>query len=445
MSETPSSRSVLTKLERVAELARRYPGRALTTLAHHIDVDLLREAYRVTRKDGAVGIDGQTAEEYAKDLGANLRSLLDRLKTGSYWAPAVRRVHIPKRDGRSTRPIGVPTFEDKVLQRAVAMVVGAVYEQGFLPCSYGFRPGRSAHQALRDLWQGVMAMGGGWVVDVDIQDFFGSLDHHHLRSFLDQRVRDGVLRRAIDKWLKAGVLEEGQLHRPEEGTPQGGVISPLLANIYLHVVLDEWFEGVVRARLRGRAVLIRYGDDFVVLCAREDDAKRVFAVLPKRLGKYGLLVHPGKTRLVRFRPNPAGKLERGGRPGTFDFLGFTHYWGRSRRGQWIVRRKTASDRQRRALREVGLWLKRHRHSSIATQHEALSRKLRGHFAYYGITGNARRLGGFRFFTMRLWQKWLNRRSQRRRMTWERFNVLLKRYPLPYPVITHSAFRRAASP
>lgn len=454
MPETRSSDSVSTKLQQIAALARQRPEVAFSALAHHIDVDFLREAYRRTRKDGAVGIDGQTADEYAASLEDNLRSLLGRFKSDRYRAPAVRRVHISKGGGKRTRPIGIPTFEDKILQRAVSMVVGAVYEQDFLDCSYGFRPGRSAHRALDALWRETMAMGGGWVLDVDIQGFFDALDHHHLRTFLGQRVRDGVLRRAIDKWLKAGVLEEGQLRRVEEGTPQGGVISPLLSNIYLHVVLDEWFTREVKPRIRGRAFLIRYADDFVIVFAREDDARRVMEVLPKRLGKYGLTLHPEKTRLVRFqRPRSSPGSGRAGRvdaecrarPGTFVLLGFTHLWGQSRRGRWVIQRKTASGRFRRALRAINLWLRRHRHRSIAFQHRALSQKLRGHWAYYGITGNARRLQVFGMEVRRLWHKWLNRRSQRGGMLWSRFARLLERYPLPRAVVVHSVYRRAANP
>jgi group II intron reverse transcriptase/maturase len=454
MRETPSSVSVSTKLQRIAELARRAPGIAFTTLAHHIDVEFLKEAYRATRKNAAVGIDGQTAEEYAMDLEENLRSLLDCFKSGRYQAPAVRRVRIPKADGRGTRPIGIPTFEDKVLQRAVSMLLQAVYEQDFLPCSYGFRPGRSAHQALQMLWEETTKMRGGWVLEVDIQSFFESLEHRHLRSFLDQRVRDGVLRRAIDKWLKAGVLEDGLLHRPKGGTPQGGVISPLLANIYLHVVLDEWFEAEVKPRLRGRSFLIRYADDFLFVFAREDDARRVMDVLPKRLGRFGLDLHPDKTRLVRFR-RPSGRRETnrtgrvGGsiwdRPGTFDLLGFTHYWGWSWQGRWVLKRRTAKDRLRRGLQDVNLWLRRHRHLPIVDQHRALSRKLQGHYAYFGITGNAHCLGAFRHLVKRRWQKWLNRRSDRGGMEWNRFERLLQRYPLPSAVVVHSVYRRAAKP
>jgi len=295
------------------------PQAALTTLAHHIDLDFLLEAYRRTRKDGATGVDGQTAKEYAEHLEENLRDLLSRAKSGTYCAPPVRRVHIPKGDGRKTRPIGIPTFEDKVLQRAVAMVLDAVYEQDFRDCSYGFRPGRSAHQALQTLWEKLMAVGGGWVLELDIEDFFGSLDRRCLRGILRQRVRDGVLLRLIGKWLHAGVLEDGNLTRPEAGTPQGGVVSPVIANAYLHEVLDTWFEDVVRPRMRGAAHLIRFADDAVIVFAREDDARRVMAVLSKRLAKYGLRLHPEKTRLIAFgRPR-----SRDDRPGPFDFLGFS--------------------------------------------------------------------------------------------------------------------------
>ena len=301
MAETPSSTTVSTKLERIATLASEMPQMAFTTLAHHIDIDWLREAYRRTRKDGATGVDGQTATEYARHLEDNLRSLLDRAKSGRYRAPPVRRVHIPKGDGSQTRPIGIPTFEDKVLQRAVAMVLEAVYEQDFLDCSYGFRPGRSAHQALRDLRHQAMRMAGGWVLEVDIRKFFDDPGPPAPAENRSQRVRDGVLLRLIGKWLNAGVMEDGGLTYPEAGTPQGGVMSPLLANIYLHEVLDTWFEREVEASaerprapgpLRGRrrhGLRARTTRGGSWTCCRSDSAK------------YGLTLHPEKTRLVEFR------------------------------------------------------------------------------------------------------------------------------------------------
>jgi group II intron reverse transcriptase/maturase len=412
---------------------------ALWTLAHHIDIDLLREAYRLTRKDGALGVDGQSAEEYAANLEANLRSLHDRAKSGTYRAPCVRRVYIRKGSGKETRPLGIPTFEDKVLQRAVCMVLQAVYEQSFLDCSYGFRPGRSAHQLLEDLWRELMKMGGGWVIEVDIRKYFDTIPHAALREVIRQRVVDGVLLRLIGKWLNAGVLEDGAVSRPEAGTPQGGVISPLLANIYLHTVLDEWFEREVLARLDGEARLFRFADDAVLVFARESDARRVFEVLPKRFEKYGLALHPDKTRLIEFRRPDRGASGHDDPKGPtcFDLLGFTHHWGKSRAGRWVVKRRTAQDHFRRALARVADWCKHHRHDSVQVQQHALARKLHGHFGYFGITGNFEALGRFRHAVKRAWCMWLSRRSQRWRKKWERFNKLLDHFPLPAARITHS--------
>jgi group II intron reverse transcriptase/maturase len=418
----------------------------IVTLAHHIDLAWMYEAYRRTRKDGATGTDEVTASEYAEDLDGNLRSLLERFKSGTYFAPPVRRVQIPKGDGRKTRPIGIPTFEDKVLQRAVLMVLEAVYEQEFYDFSYGFRPNRSAHQALDSLWHRLMEVSGGWVLEADISSFFDTLDHKILRSFLDRRVRDGVIRKMIDKWLKAGVLEDGQLRRTPGGTPQGGVISPLLANVYLHEVLDRWFAEQVQPRMRGPAHLIRYADDFVMVFAEESDARRVMNVLAKRFGKYGLSLHPEKTRLIEYGRTQGPRDGGGGwkRP-TFDFLGFTHYWGKSRKGTLVVKRKTARRRFARSLKRVALWCKRNRHKPIADQHRYLSAVLLGHFSYYGLTGNGRALDDYRYQLVRIWRYWLRRRSQRRSLTWDRFGRFLKRQPLPTARVVHSIYRHAANP
>jgi RNA-directed DNA polymerase len=426
---------VSTKLQRIAELARKYRTRPLTTLAHFIDIEFLREAFRRTRKDGAAGVDGQTAKEYEERLEENLQKLLDRFKSGTYKAPPVRRTYIPKGDGKSTRPIGIPTFEDKVLQRAVAMVLEAVYEQEFLAGSYGFRPGRSAHQALDALWEGLMSMGGGTVLEVDIKSFFDSLSHGCLREFLNQRVRDGVLRRTIDKWLKAGVMEEGLVTHPDTGTPQGGVISPLLANIYLHEVLDKWFETVVRPRLAGRSFMVRYADDFVLAFSDERDARRVMEVLPKRFGKYGLALHPTKTRLLRFEPEGKKPDDAAG-PGSFDFLGFRHYWARSRRGTWVVKRKTMTSRFDRTMKRLTHWLRLNRHLAVAEQHRRLAQALRGHYSYYGLPSNSSALRRLKYEVERTWRKWLARRGHRSRMVWGYFSQLLRRYPLPTPVLRH---------
>lgn len=443
MTGTSSPSTVSTKLQRIAKLARQAPPMALTTLAHHIDRAWLREAYQQTRKDGAVGVDGQTSEQYAAELEGNLERLLKAFKSGSYRAPAVRRVHIPKADGRKMRPIGIPTFEDKVLQRAVVMALEAVYEQDFSESSYGFRPGRSAHAALEALWKGLMDMGGGWVLELDIESFFDTVDHGHLRSMLDQRVRDGVIRRTIDKWLRAGVLEDGSVRLSENGTPQGGVISPLLANVYLHHVLDEWFVREVQPRLSGKSFLIRYADDAVLVFSSGADAQRVMDVLPKRFGKYGLRLHPEKTRLLDFRSPKRHDAEppSDGGARTFGLLGMTHYWGQSRKGSPVVKRKTSSKSMSRALRRMSEWCRTNRHRPLKEQHAALVKKVRGHFAYFGVTGNARALSSFVWVTMRIWRSWLSRRGNRRHMPWTRFAQLLTRYPLPPPRIVHSIYRQ----
>lgn len=434
MTETQDSQDVSTKLERIAKLAKDKPGVSLLTLAHHIDVNWLREAYRRTRKDGARGVDGQSAEQYAAQLEGNLQSLLERAKSGQYRAPPVRRVHIPKGDGRETRPIGIPTFEDKVLQRAVAMVIGEIYEQEFYDFSYGFRPGRSAHQALQSIQNTAWRTKGGWLVEVDIKKFFDTVDHAHLREILRRRIGDGVLLRLIGKWLNAGVLEGLVLSYPDEGTPQGGVISPLLANIYLHTVLDDWFVRDVQPALRRTATMVRYADDVAVLFESKQDAERFLAVLPKRLGKYGLTLHPDKTRMVPFqRPDRIDDDDDG--PGTFDLLGFTHFWAVSRKGHWIVKQQTAKDRFSRALRRLREWCRWHRHDSLKTQHLTLTRKLNGHYAYYGITSNFDRIASFLYMAKRIWRTALARRSQQR-MPWRKMQNVLERFPLPAPRIVH---------
>jgi len=431
--------TISTKLQRIAKMAREHPGRAFTNLAHHIDLDFLREAYRLTRKDGATGVDGVTGEDYERDLEANLQDLLNRFKSGCYRAPDVRRVHIPKGNGR-TRPLGIPTFEDKVLQRGVAMILGAVYEQDFLSCSYGFRPGRSAHDAVQALQQGVMDFRGGWVVEADIRDCFGAFDHAWMRKILGRRIRDGVLMRQIGKWLNAGVMENGQRTRPTAGTPQGGVISPLLANVYLHDVLDVWFERSVQPRTLRRVQLVRYADDFVILCEHESDAQRIYAALPDRMTRFGLELHPEKTRLIPFG-RPPYRSAGGNDTESWDFLGFTYYWSRSRRGNWVVKPKTMASRLNRALKAVGEWCRRNRHLPVRDQHRILSMRLRGHCAYYGITGNSPALQQFRRGMGKLWRKWLMRRSDRAaRKSWDWWNAFEARYRLPPAYAVRSRLR-----
>lgn len=427
MSETLRSGSVSTRIQRIAELARKHPERVFTSVAHAIDLEWVREAYRLTRKDGARGVDGRDAAAFAEQLEENLQRLADQLRMGTYRPPPVRRVHIPKSPGK-TRPIGIPTFEDKVAQRAVAMLLGAIYEQDFLPCSYGFRPGRSAHDALEELQRRPTYWGRCWVIEADIQNFFDTLDRTKLRSFLDQRVRDGAIRQMVDRWLNAGVLERGGVRLPKAGTPQGGVISPLLANIFLHVVLDQWVRRDVRPRMRGKQTVIRYADDFVLLFEREDDARRVMAVLSKRFERFGLQLHPEKTRLLSFNSPGLGE-KRAQRERSFDFLGLSHYWARSRKGRWVVKQRTSKVRFTRSLQRV-----KHRcgsmfHAPVPLQHRMLCSLLRGHFGYFGITGNGDALARFRHETERIWGRMLARRNGRR-FVWQRFKPLLERYPLP---------------
>jgi RNA-directed DNA polymerase len=447
MPGTPRPDPVSTKRQRIAELARNGPDMAFTNLAHHMDIEWLHTAYDLTRKDGAVGVDGQTAEDYEANLEANLQDLLNRAKSGTYVAPPVRRVHIPKAGSHETRPLGIPTFEDKILQRAVLMVLEPVYETDFLDVSHGFRPGRGAHGALDALWKQAMNLGGGWMVDVDLRKFFDTIDHGHLREFLKRRVRDGVILRLIGKWLNAGVLEAGVLTTPETGTPQGGVISPLLANIVLHYALDEWFEKDVRPRLKGEAFLIRYADDFVIGVAREDDARRIMEVLPKRMSKYGLTVHPEKTRLIRFQPPVTVGFEAKGAetsaPQTFDFLGFTHYWGRSRRGGWVVKRQTSKGRLKRALDALSAWCRENLHLPIGDQHQKLTQKLKGHYGYYGIIGNYASLQSFLGAARGIWKRWLSRRGRDKPLSWPEFVRLEQHYRLPPARVVHGLLSSAA--
>lgn len=444
MKGTSGPGFVSTRLQRIANLARNAPKMVISTLSHHIDSHFLYEAMRRTRKDGARGVDGVSSETFMEKTEENLKKLLEGFKSGTYRAPPVRRVQIPKGDGKGMRPIGIPTFEDKVLQRAVCMVLSAVYEEEFYEFSYGFRPGRNQHQALQALWETTMKMGGGWILEVDIKGYFDNICHRHLRGFLDQRVSDGVIRRMIDKWLKAGVMEGGLVKRPSQGSPQGGVISPLLSNIYLHKVTDEWFVKMVKPRMNEAAAMFRFADDIVMIFGNRRDAERTHEALKKRLEKYGLTLHPEKTRLVRFvRPRSKFfKPKREEKPGTYDFLGFTLYWGKSQRGNWVVKRKTAKGRLKRAIRGVEKWCKENRHLKVREQHRRLSAMVLGHYGYYGVTGNTKPILSFHQAVQRSWQRWLNRRSQGKHMPWKRFTKLLLWYPLPSPRWPKSIFRSA---
>jgi group II intron reverse transcriptase/maturase len=418
---------------KVVERAQREPEGRFHSLAHLIDVPALKRAYGRIRKSGAVGVDGVTKEQFGQDLEANLQDLHARLKSKRYRHQPIRRVHIPKAKGK-TRPIGISAFEDKIVQDAVREVLEAIYEQDFLDCSFGFRPKRSAHDALRALDRVVHRGEVSWILEADIQSFFDSLDRTRLLEMLQIRVADGSLLRLIGKCLHVGVLDGSDYSEPERGTAQGSVLSPLLGNVCLHYVLDVWFEQEVRPRLRGRATLIRYADDFAIGFERHDDAQRVMAVLGKRFERFGLTLHPDKTRLVPFRRPPA--RQRGGKgPATFDFMGFTLYWGRARSGRWMMWCKTRHASLRRAMESIAEWCRRYRHLPVGLQHAALSRRLQGHFNYFGVSGNYRSLAPLVESARRSWFKWLRRRSQRTRLNWQRFADLLERFPLPRPRIS----------
>lgn len=414
------------------ERAQREPEGRFHALAHLIDVPALERAYRRQRADAAVGIDGVTKEQYGQALEVNLQDLHARLKAKRYRHQPIRRVHIPKAQGK-TRPIGVSAFEDKVVQDAVREVLEAIYEQDFLGCSYGFRPGRSAHDAVRTLEQIVHRGEVRWIFEADIVSFFDSLDRTELKKMLEVRVADGALLRLIGTCLHVGVLDGEAVVEPELGTVQGSVLSPLLGNIYLHYVLDRWFATEVKPRLRGKTTLLRYGDDFIIGFEREEEARRVRVVLEKRLKRFGLTLHPDKTRLLPFWRPPTTQ-QRGQGPGTFDFVGFTLYWRRTRTGHWRMGCKTRRASLRRAKQALYDWCRRHRHQSVEAQHAALSRRLRGHFNYVGVHGNFQSLLRLVGATKRAWYKWLCRRSQRKRLTWERFTDFLRQRPLPRPRI-----------
>jgi group II intron reverse transcriptase/maturase len=380
-------------------------------------------------------VDGVTAGEYEVGLWDKLKNLVELLKSGTYQAPPVKRVYIPKAgNANEKRPIGIPTYEDKILQRAIVMALEPILEREFYDFSYGFRPGKSAHQALGRLWKESMGMNGGYVIDMDISKYFDTIDHKLLREMLGRRVSDGVITRVIGKWLNAGVMEGGKLEHNEKGTPQGGVISPMLSNLFLHEVLDDWFVKVVKPRMRGKASMVRYADDAVIMCELKEDAERIYKVLGKRFEKYGLKIHPEKTKLLDFTKPGEGQ---GKGNSSFTFLGFTHYWTKSRKGNWVVGRKTDSKRLKRAITAVKAWCKENRCEPIRKQWETLKAKIIGHYAYYGITMNYRRIAEFYELAKVTWLKWLNRRGNKGNRTWESFHAYLKDWPLPKPRIMHS--------
>jgi RNA-directed DNA polymerase len=429
--------SMSTDINRITELAKEDPKRQFSSIAHLITVEKLKEAFRSLRKDASAGIDGVTYEQYETNVEENIRQLHQRLKDGKYRAQPLRRVYIPKEDGKQ-RPISIPALEDKLVQKAVVDLMNAIYEQDFLQCSYGFRPGRGQHQALDEVGRVICTRPTGWILEIDIRSYFDSIVRSALVEMIERRVNDGSVLRLIQKWIKVGAIDNGRLLVSETGTGQGQPISPLLANIYLHYILDQWFEEVVKPRLKGEAYEIRFADDAILCFQHKEDAEKVLSVLPKRFEKYGLTLHPEKTRLIEFGRYAERNARRQGRkPETFDFLGLTHICARSRWGKFTVHVKTIAKRFRRGLKAIVDWCKQHRHDPVAEQQKTLNAKLRGHYQYYGRPTNYLSLWQFYRRVRRIWREWLSRRTRGRPLTWDRFMEILRHYPLLRPRITHS--------
>jgi len=428
-----SSPTVSTKLAQIAEQSKHNAAMVFTTLAHLMDEDFLKEAFSQLRKDAAAGIDKMTVAEYEVGFEGRIADLHRRLVAKEYRAQPARRVWIPKSDG-GQRGLAILVLEDKIVQRAVAMLLEAIYEPHFCGFSYGFRKGHSAHEALIYLRQQCLELGINWIIDADIRKFFDTIKWEHLRTILQKRVNDGSILRLIGMWVHVGVLEAGQVISSEEGVPQGAPISPILANIFLHIVLDEWFQTEVRPRMKGNCFLIRFADDFVMGYSVKSDAERVYEVLPKRFERFGLSIHPEKTRLVQFS-RPYWKQGKG--PGSFAFLGMTHYWAKTLNGGWTIKRKTLNKRLSRFLNGIGEWCKENLHESPAEQHRTLSAKLRGHYQYYGVRGNYKMLEVAYEQTRARWKHWLSRRNSMDRMGWEKFKTRVERiFALPLPRIVH---------
>ncbi len=424
-------------LLRVRQFAATHTER-LTTLWHHVyHPDRLAETFFALRKDGATGVDKVDWRAYAANLEANIRDLSDRLRRGAYHAPPVRRVYIPKPDG-TTRPLGIPTLEDKLVQRATADVLNAVYEQEFLDCSYGFRPGRNPHQALDRLTVTIEREKVNWVLDLDIRAFFDSIDHDYLLRCVERRIADTRVIRHLKKWLKAGVLEKGEVQETETGTPQGGSISPLLGNIFLHYALDTWAERWINAHATGYVKFIRYADDVIVCFQYRHEAEHFLAAVCERLAQCRLEVHPTKTRLIEFgRFAQANRRRRGlpGNPETFNFLGFTHLCSTTRQGWFCVRRKTQRTKMQAKLTEIAGELRRRLHAPVPATGKWLERLLKGYYQYYAVPRNLPALSSFRLAVVKLWKTALGRRSEKGYINWTRMTVLEQRW-LPNPTVQH---------
>ena len=418
-----------TKFRSIAQKARENPGEVFTSLAHYLTEEYLLSSFSKLRRSAATGIDRVSCQEYEKHLTEHIEDLHQRLKAQRYRAAHIRRAWIDKGGGKQ-RPLGISTTEDKIVQRAVTDILNLIYEQDFHDFSYGFRPKRNAHQALTQLRNQCMNGRIKWILDADIQGCFDNFDHKILRGILSKRIKDRSLLRLIDLWLKSGIIDGKSLHRNTVGTPQGNIVSPLLSNVYLHYVLDEWIDKTVRPLLKGKIFIIRYADDFIIGFEKEEDARRVSQTLPKRMQKYGLTIHPEKSQLINFEP-----AEEGGNP-TFDFLGFTHYWAKSQKGYHVVKRRTSKKKMRKAIQNLRECCKDNRHMKLKDQYKLLSSKLRGLYQYYGIRGNYLALKKMYLDVIYSWYKWLNRRGQHNSYTWKGYGDLLNKFVLPKPKIVH---------
>ena len=429
---------MLTDINRIATLAKEDPTRKFYSIAHLITEERLTEKFWKLRKDSSAGIDGVVHAQYAENVEENIRQLHRRLAENKYQAQPLRRVYIPKEDGKQ-RPISIPVLEDKLVQSVAVDLLNAIYEQDFLDCSYGFRPGRSQHQALDEVGKVICKRPTSWVLELDIKAYFDSIVRENLSEMVRRRVTDGSMLRLIGKWINVGAIDDGKLIMSETGTGQGQPISPLLANIYLHHILDEWFEEEVKPRLRGEAHEIRYADDAILCFQYREDAEKVLEVLPNRFAKFGLTLHPEKTRLIAFGRFAQGEAKKRGesKPDTFDFLGFTHICARSRQGKFTVHVKTIDKRLRRGLKSIADWCKQHRHDPVSEQQKTLNAKLRGHYQYYGRRTNHASIRRFYREVCGIWRKWLNRRTRGNPLTWEKYYEILRQNPLLTPRIMHA--------
>jgi RNA-directed DNA polymerase len=431
-----------TKLARIAEIARTRPNERFTSLYHHLNKEMLLECHKELSANKAAGVDEVTKEDYAKNLEGNIETLVERLKRHSYKPQPVRRTYIPKDDGKK-RPLGIPAYEDKIVQLGLKKILEVIYEEDFLRFSYGFRPKRSCHDALENL--GLQLMGKtNYVVDADIKGFFDKVDHEWLIKLLGVRIGDPNIIRLIVKFLKAGVMEDGEIAASDEGTPQGGIISPLLGNVYLHYVLDLWFEKAVKPALEGEANLTRYADDHVACFQYKEEAERFYRLLKERLGKFGLEVAENKSKIIMFgRFAATDRKKKGlGKPETFDFLGFTHYCSQSRNKKFVVKRRTSKKKQKAKVKAFKAWIKGIRDQERTNEiFKQIKAKLIGHYNYYGIPDNTPMMKEYLQIVEELAFKWLNRRSQRKSFTKKKFQIYLTQNPLPEPVIRHPFRKR----